>query len=155
MAVNPVPDAYRTATPYLIVRGAASAIEWYRDAFGATEHVRLADASGHVMHAEIRIGDSPVMLADEFPDEGFMSPETVGGSPVLLLVYVEDVDLIFGRAIGLGAVEKKAVSDQFDGDRRGTLVDPFGHTWLLASRLEDVSADDLKDRFSELMGEGS
>ena len=154
MKVKSIPKAYANPTPYLIVREAAKAIEWYTNAFGAEEYIRLADAAGHVMHAEIRIGNSPVMLADEFPEEGFTSPETVGGSPVLLLVYVNDVDHTFERAIDLGAVEKKAVSDQFDGDRRGTLVDPFGHIWLLASRVEDVSADDLKVRFSELMGNG-
>ena len=152
MAAKSIPVDYKTPTPYLIVRGAANAIEWYKDAFGATEYVRLADASGQVMHAEIRIGDSPIMLGDEFPDEGFRSPETVGGSPVILLVYVENVDSVFGRAIELGAVEQMAVSDQFDGDRRGTLIDPYGHIWMLASRLEEVSADDLQERFTKLMG---
>jgi PhnB protein len=151
MDVNPIPDEYITATPYLIVRGASNAIEWYIKAFGAVEYVRLADSSGHVMHAEIRVGESPVMLADEFPDEGYVSPHTLGGSAVLLLLYVIDVDKVFGQAIALGAVERRAVSDQFDGDRRGTLLDPFGHIWLLASRREKVSVSDMKERFSKLM----
>ena len=153
--MNPIPKAYVTPTPYLIVRGAAKAIEWYTNAFGAEEYVRLADSSGHVMHAEIRIGESPLMLADEFPDEGFSSPDTIGGSPVLLLLYVENVDEVFERAIRMGALARKAVSDQFDGDRRGTLSDPFGHTWLLASRLENLSASTMKERFNELMSGGS
>lgn len=155
MAVKPIPDAYSSPTPYLMVRGAAAAIKWYAEALGASEVLRLEDASGHIMHAEIRIGDSPVMLADEFPDEGYVAPQTLGGSPVLLLVYVDDVDAVFERAIASGAVEKKPVSDQFDGDRRGSLVDPFGHIWLLASRLEEVSVDDMKKRFAKLMGAGS
>ncbi len=152
MTVKPIPDAYRNPTAYLIVRGASKAIEWYTKALGAIECIRLADQSGHVMHAEIRIGESPLMLADEFPTEGYASPETIGGSPVLLLVYVDDVDTIFERAIRLGATERKAVSDQFDGDRRGTLVDPFGHVWLLATRREDVSLEDIKQRFDKAMG---
>ncbi len=151
MTVKPIPDAYRTATPYLIASGAADAIEWYKKAFGASEWVRLADAAGKVMHAEIRIGGAPIMLADEFPDMGYRGPKSLGGSPVSILLYVEDVDALFGRALAAGATETMAVSDQFDGDRRGTLTDPFGHVWLLASRREDVSLEEMRKRFAEMM----
>jgi len=151
MTAKAIPDAYRSATPYLIVTGAASAIEWYKRAFGATERVRLADPAGKVMHAEIRIGSSSLMLADEFPDMGYRSPQTLGGSPVSILLYVEDVDLLFRQALAAGGTETMAVADQFDGDRRGTLRDPFGHVWLLASKKEDVSLDALRKRFEEMM----
>jgi PhnB protein len=133
-----------------MVRGAANAINWYTEALGASEVIRLEDPSGHIMHAEISIGGWPVMLADEFPDEGYVGPQTLGGSPVLLLLYVDDVDVVFSQALAHGAVEKQPVSDQFDGDRRGSLVDPFGHVWLLASRLEELSTDDIKERFARL-----
>ena len=146
-----IPDGYRTATPYLIVNGAARAIEFYKAAFGATEVVRLADASGKVMHAEIRVGSAPLMLADEFPEMGYLSPTSLGGSPVSLLLYVEDVDAFFAKAIAGGALEKVAVADQFDGDRRGTLTDPYGHIWLLATKREDVSLDELRSRFAQML----
>jgi len=149
MAVKPIPDAYRTATPYFIVHDAQRAIEWYKEAFGATEVVRLADSAGKVMHAEIRIGQSPLMLADEFPSMGYRSPQSLGGSPVSLLLYVEDVDAFFGQAIAAGARETMALADQFDGDRRGTLTDPFGHVWLLATKKEDISPEEMQRRFAE------
>jgi PhnB protein len=135
------------AIPYLIIRDAASAIEFYKNAFGATEFVRLADPEGKVMHAEIRIGDSQIMLADEFPDMGYRSPTDLGGSPVSVLLYVEDVDRLFTLATNAGATSTMPVQDQFDGDRRGTLTDPFGHIWLVATRKEDVSPDELQKRF--------
>jgi PhnB protein len=137
--------------PYLIVRDAITAIEFYQKAFGAKEFVRLADPTGKVMHAEIRIGDSQIMLADEFPDMGYQSPTVLGGSPVSILLYVEDVDLIFTSAINAGAAVTIPVQDQFDGDRRGTLTDPFGHIWLVATRKEDVSPDELKKRFQVML----
>jgi PhnB protein len=151
MAVKPIPDAYRTATPYFIVNHAADAIEFYKKAFGATERVRLADPTGKVMHAEIRIGSSPFMLADEFPEMGYRSPQSLGGSPVSILLYVENVDALFRQAISAGAKETMAVADQFDGDRRGTLTDPFGHVWLLATKKEDVSPEEMKKRFAAMM----
>ena len=151
---KPIPDAYRTAVPYFIVNDAASAIEFYKGAFGATEFVRLADPSGKVMHAEIRIGNSPLMLADEFPDMGYRSPHSLGGSPVSVLLYVEDVDALFNQAVAAGAKEMKAVADQFDGDRRGTLTDPFGHIWLLATKKENVSPEEMRKRFEEMMKQG-
>jgi PhnB protein len=154
MAPNPIPDAYRAATPYLIVNGAANAITFYENAFGAIEVVRLADPTGKVMHAEIRINSSPIMLADEFPDMGYRSPQSFGGSPVSMLLYVADVDAQFARAIAAGAKETLAVADQFDGDRRGTLTDPFGHVWLLATRKEDISMEEMRQRFETIMKQG-
>lgn len=154
MIVKPIPDAYRTATPYLIVNDAASAIAFYIKAFDAIELVRLANPSGKVMHAEVRIGDAPFMLADEFPDMGYRSPQSLGGSPVSILLYVNEVDAQFKQAIAAGAKEMMPVQDQFDGDRRGTLIDPFGHIWLLATRKEDVSPDEMKKRFETMMKQG-
>ena len=151
MPTMPIPDAYRAATPYVIVNDAARAIEFYKIAFGATELVRLADPTGKVMHAELRIGNSPLMIADEFPEMGYHSPVALGGSPVSLYMYVEDVDAFFTKAIAAGAKATMAVSDQFDGDRRGTLTDPFGHVWLLATRKEDVSFEEMQKRFEKLM----
>jgi PhnB protein len=149
-----IPDAYRTATPYLIVHDAAKAIEFYKVAFGAVELVRLADPTGKVMHAELRIGESPIMLADEFPDMGYRSPLSLGGSPVSLMIYVADVDALAARAIAAGAKETMPAADQFDGDRRGTLTDPFGHVWLFASRKENISKEEMRRRFEAMMKEG-
>jgi PhnB protein len=155
MTPSPVPDAYRAATPYLIVNGAANAITFYKNAFGAVEVVRLADPTGKVMHAEIRIDTAPIMLADEFPDMGYRSPQAYGGSPVSMMIYVADVDALFARAIAAGAKETLAVADQFDGDRRGTLTDPFGHMWLLATRKEDISTEEMRQRFETIMKQAS
>jgi PhnB protein len=147
MAVKPIPDGYHTATPYLIVRGAAKAIDFYQQAFGATERMRFADPSGRIGHAEITIGDSVIMLADEFPEMGFRGPESLGGSPVGILLYVEDVDAQASRATAAGAKVLRPVTDQFYGDRSGTFADPFGHTWTLATHKEDVSPEELNRRF--------
>jgi PhnB protein len=151
--MQPIPDAYSVATPYLIVRGAADAIEFYKKALGATEVVRLADSSGKVMHAELLINHSRFMLADEFPDMGYRSPQSYGGSPVSFLLYVGDVDALFAQMIAAGAKETMAVADQFDGDRRGTVTDPFGHVWLLASRKEEISKEEMRRRFDAMMGQ--
>ena len=151
MAVKPIPDAYRTATPYFIVNNAAGAIDFYKAAFGAREVMRLADASGKVMHAEVRIGDSAIMLADEFPDMNYLSPQSLGGSPVSVLIYVEDVDALFDRALAAGAKQTLAVADQFDGDRRGTLTDPFGHVWLVATKKEEITLEEMRKRFEALV----
>ena len=140
-----------TATPYLIVTDAIAAIDFYKAAFGATEYVRLADPSGKVMHAEIRVGDVPIMLADEFPDMGYRSPKTLGGSPVSILLYVDNVDDLFEAATASGATVTMPIQDQFDGDRRGTLTDPFGHVWLLATKKEEISLDELKRRFKAML----
>ena len=155
MTPSPVPDAYRAATPYLIVNGAANAITFYKNAFGAVEVVRLADPTGKVMHAEIRIDTAPIMLADEFPDMGYRSPQAYGGSPVSMMIYAADVDALFARAIAAGAKETLAVADQFDGDRRGTLTDPFGHMWLLATRKEDISTEEMRQRFETIRKQAS
>ncbi|NJN85840.1 MAG: VOC family protein [Leptolyngbyaceae cyanobacterium SL_7_1] len=148
MAVKPVPDGYQTVTPYLAVQEAARAIEFYKQAFGATEFMRLADNNGKIAHAEIKIGDSIIMLADEYPDMGFHSPQTLNGSPVTLMVYVENVDEQFNRAIAAGATTVRPLEDQFYGDRTATLSDPFGHNWIIASHVEDVSLEEIKTRMS-------
>jgi PhnB protein len=151
MAVKPVPEGYHTVTPYLIVKGAAKALEYYQKAFGATEVLRLADPSGKVMHAEIKIGDSIVMLADEFPEMGAKSPQSLGGSPVGLCIYVPDVDARFKQAIAAGAKEERPVKDQFYGDRSGTLRDPFGHQWTIATHKEDLTPEEIGKRAAESM----
>jgi PhnB protein len=151
MAVQPIPAGYHSATPYLIVRDAARALEFYKQAFGAVEQMRFADPSGKIGHAEIKIGDSIIMLADEFPDMGFRSPQSLGGSPVGILLYVEDVDRRFNQAITAGATASRPVKDQFYGDRSGTLTDPFGHVWTLATHTEDVSLEEVHRRFESSM----
>jgi predicted thioesterase/uncharacterized glyoxalase superfamily protein PhnB len=153
-APNPIPAAHRIATPYLIVSSGADAISFYSQAFGAIELVRLADSSGKVMHAELQIDETRVMLADEFPDMGYVSPLALGGSPVSLLLYVADVDARFALALAAGATGTLPVADQFDGDRRGTLTDPFGHVWLLASKLEDISLQEMQRRFQGMIESG-
>lgn len=144
--VKPIPEGYHTATPYLIVRGAASAIDFYKKAFGATELMRLSDSSGRVGHAEIKIGDSPIMLADEHPEIGARSPRSFGGSPVGILLYVEDVDALASRAVAAGAKVLKPVADQFYGHRAGSLEDPFGHTWHIHTRKEELTSEELNRR---------
>lgn len=150
MAVKPVPEGYHSVTPYLIVKGAARAIEFYKKAFGATELMRFPGPNDSVMHAEIKIGDSPVMLADEKDDAGYRSPQSVGGSPVSLMVYVQDVDKVFNQAVSSGANATRPVADQFYGDRLGTLVDPFGHVWSIATHKEDVSEQEMQRRMQAL-----
>jgi PhnB protein len=150
MAVKPIPDGYHTATPYLIVRDAARAIDFYTRAFGATALMRLPDPSGKMRHAEIKIGNSPIMLADEFPDMGCRSPQSLGGAAVSLMLYVEDVDTQFSQAIAAGAKVLNPVADQFYGDRSGTLEDPFGHVWTLATHKEDVAPEEIHRRFEAL-----
>jgi PhnB protein len=154
MSTHPIPECYRIATPYLIVKGATEAIAFYKSVFDATEVVRLADSAGKVMHAELLINNSRIMLADEFPDMGYRSPQSYGGSPVSFLLYVNDVDTLFTRMIAAGSKETMAVTDQFDGDRRGTVTDPFGHVWLLASRKEEISKEEMQRRFATMMSEG-
>lgn len=151
MAVKPIPDGYPAVTPYLIVTGAARAIEFYTQVFGATETMRLAGPNG-VAHAEIRIGDSVVMLADESPEMGFRGPKSFGGTPVSLMLYVDDVDATFQRAIAAGAASRRAVQDQFYGDRSGTLEDPFGHVWTVATHVEDVSPQEIDRRLAAMHG---
>jgi len=146
MAVNPIPKGYHSVTPYLIIGGAGDAIEFYKKAFGAVELFRFPSPDGKVGHAEIKINDSPIMLADEYPDMGYKSPKSVGGSPVSLMIYVEDVDTVFNRAIEAGGTVKEAVQDKFYGDRTGSLVDPFGHVWHVATHKEDISMEEMEQR---------
>ncbi|MCA1583515.1 MAG: VOC family protein [Acidobacteria bacterium] len=152
MAVKPKPDGYHSVTPYLIVSDGARAIDFYKRAFGATELFRMDAPGGKIGHAEIKIGDSPVMLADEFPEMGARGPHTIGGSPVQLLVYVDDVDRVFPQAIAAGATETRPVKDQFYGDRSGNLIDPFGHAWTLATHTEDIAPEEM-DRRAKAMYE--
>ena len=151
MAVRPIPDGYRAVTPYLIVEGAARALAFYKEVFGATEQMRMAGPGGRVAHAEMRIGDSVVMLADEVPDRGYRGPNGYGGSAVSLMVYLDDVDATFRRAIAAGAVERRAVQNQFYGDRSGSLEDPFGHTWTVSTHVEDLTADEMVQRAEQAM----
>jgi PhnB protein len=153
MAVNPIPEGYHSVTPYLVVNDGAGAIEFYKRAFGATELMRMGGPGGKVGHAEIRIGNSPVMLADEFLEMGARGPRSLGGSPVSLLLYVEDVDAQFRQAIAAGAKEIRPVADQFYGDRSGVLEDPFGHVWSLATHKEDVSHEEMQRRSEALMAQ--
>jgi PhnB protein len=149
MPVKAIPDGFHAVTPYLIVSNAAKALDFYQKAFGAKERFRMPAPGGKIGHAEISIGDSVVMLADEFPDMDVKAPQTVGGTPVSLHVYVEDVDSQFKKAIAAGGREKRAVEDQFYGDRLGTLQDPFGHIWHLSTHKEDLSPDELQRRSQE------
>jgi len=130
----------------LIIKDAARAIEFYKKAFGATELMRMAQPDGRIGHAEIRIGDSPIMLADEFPEMGHRSPQSLGGSPVSILLYVEDVDALFNQAVSAGAKVQKPVQDQFYGDRIGGVTDPFGHVWYIATHKEEVSPEEMRKR---------
>jgi len=149
MSVNPIPSGYHSVTPYLIVDDAAAAIAFYREAFGATEVLRLPIGS-RTGHAEIKIGDSHVMLSDEWPEMDMVGPATRGGTSVSLVLYVTDVDLPFGRALAAGAREERAVENQFYGDRTGTLIDPFGHRWSLATHIEDVSPEEMQRRLDAM-----
>jgi PhnB protein len=151
MATPAIPEGYRTATPYLIVQGAADAIEFYKRAFGATEMLRMADPQGRVGHAEIRIGDSVIMLADEHPGMGYRAPSSLGGSSVSILLYLEEVDAVFERATKAGAKVLRPVANQFYGDRSGTLEDPFGHVWTIATHVEDVPPEELRRRAEAAM----
>lgn len=148
MAVKPIPEGYHTATPYLIVKGAAKAIDFYKRAFDAKELMRFAGPGDKIMHAEIQIGDSRIMLADECPEMGSpaRSPESLGGSPVGLLLYVKDVDAFYNKAVAAGGKVMRAVQDQFYGDRSGCLTDPFGHQWTVSTHKEDVSLEEMKRR---------
>lgn len=151
-STKPIPDGYRAATPYLCVNDASGAIEFYKKAFGATESMRMGMPDGKVGHAELKIGDAPIMLADEFPEMEFRSPQTLGGSPVTIYLYFEDVDAIADQAIAAGAKMLSPVKDEFYGDRSGKLVDPFGHIWMIATHKEDVSEEEVRKRVAALYG---
>jgi PhnB protein len=151
MATKAIPDGYHSVTPYLIVNGAAKAMDFYKRAFGAVELMRMPRPDGKIGHAEMRIGDSAIMLADEHPEMGYRSPQSLGGAAVSLMVYVERVDDVFGRAVAGGAKELQAIKDQFYGDRSGTLQDPFGHTWTVATHVEDVPPEEMRRRAEKFM----
>ena len=143
---KPIPAGYHSVTPYLIIKGATEAIDFYKKAFGATELFRMPAPGGKIGHAEIKIGDSPIMLADESPEMGYKSPQSLGGSPISIMIYVADVDTVFKQAIAAGGKEQRPVKDQFYGDRSGTLEDPFGHVWHVATHTEDVSPEEMERR---------
>jgi len=153
-SVKPIPDGYPRVTPYLHVDGASKAIEFYRTVFGAKERMRLAAPGGRIGHAELEIGNSMIMVADEHPDMNIRGPKSVGGTPVTVLVYVEDVDRAFERALKAGAKELRPVQNQFYGDRSGQFEDPFGHQWNVATHVEDVPPDEMAKRAAKMMGGG-
>lgn len=145
--VNPVPDGFHTVTPYMVVKGAAKAIEFYKEVFGAREIFRWADADGGIRHAEIMVGDSPVMITDESSEFGMNGPEPNVIPPVNIFLYVEDADKVFERAISAGATELVPMEDSDDGDRRGGITDPFGHVWHIATHIEGISREELQKRY--------
>ena len=154
MAVKPIPDGYSAVTPYLIVNGAAKALDFYRQAFGAEERMRLPTPDGKIAHAEIAIGGCVVMLADEFPQMGAMSPTSIGGTPVGICLYVNDADKVFQQAVAGGAKVERPLQNQFYGDRSGTVVDPFGHKWTIATHVEDVPPEEIGRRMASMKPPG-
>lgn len=152
MATKPLPDGYPRVTPYLAIDGAAQALDFYKKAFGATERMRMDAPGGKIGHAEIEIEGGLIMLADPFPDMDFRSPQTLGGSPVTIHIYVKDVDAFCARAAEAGATITRAVADQFYGDRSGQLKDPFGHAWSIATHVEDVSPEEMQRRAAKALG---
>ena len=151
--VKAIPDGYHSVTPYLIIDGAARAIDFYKRAFDAKELLRIPSPGDKIGHAEIKIGDSVIMLADEHPEMDARSPTHFGGSPVSIMVYVEDVDRQFKQAIAAGATAVRPIADQFYGDRSGTLKDPFGHSWHLSTHKEDVSMEEMNRRMAAMKKE--
>lgn len=153
MSVKPIPDGYHSVTPYLVVRDGATAIEFYKKAFSATELFRLPMPEGKIGHAEIKIGDSHIMLADECPESQAASPQTLKGTTFGLCIYVEDCDSVYAQAIAAGGREIRPVADQFYGDRSGTLADPFGHQWTIGTHKEDVTPEEINQRMADLMAQ--
>ncbi|MEU2389615.1 VOC family protein [Streptomyces sp. NPDC007369] len=151
MAVKPVPEGHPRVTPYLCVEGAAAAIDFYVSVLGATERMRMPAPDGKIGHAELELGNSVIMLADEYPDMGFRSPKSVGGTPVTLHAYVEDVDAVFAEALARGSRELRPVRNEFYGDRTGQIEDPFGHRWSLATHVEDVPPEEMEKRAEAAM----
>ena len=147
--VKPIPEGYHSLTPYLIVDGAAAAMDYYKKAFGAIELFRM-EHEGKIGHAEMKIGDSPFMLGDAMPQQGYRDAKALGGSPVGLMIYVDDVDTIYKQAIDAGGTEVKPLQDQFYGDRSGTLTDPFGHVWTVSTHKEDVSSEEIERRLAAM-----
>jgi len=152
--VKPIPDGYPRVSPYLVVDGAAAAIDFCKAVFDATERMRIPAPAGKIGHAEVMIGDGLIMLADEFPEIDVLGPKSIGGSPVTVCVYVVDVDEVFKRAIDAGAEVVRPVEDQFYGDRSGQFRDPFGHVWSVATHIEDIEPDELVRRATAAAGSG-
>jgi len=152
MAVKPIPDGYPTLSASLVIDGASDAITFYEKVLGAKTRMRMDGPDGRVGHAELQIGNSVLMLADEFPEMGYLGPEKVGGTPVTLAAYVDDVDKTFASALEAGATELRAVEDQFYGDRSGQFRDPWGHRWSVATHVEDVPPEEMERRAAEAMG---
>jgi PhnB protein len=150
MAVKPIPDGYSSITPYLYIRGASDAIEFYKRAFGAQELFRFPAPNGRVGHAELKMGNAIVMLADEHPEMKVAGPATLGGTSVGIMLYVDKVDDVFARAVADGAKVEKAIENQFYGDRSGTIVDPFGHRWTIATHVEDVTPQEMEERMKKM-----
>ena len=150
MAVKAIPDGYYSLTPYLVCKGAAKAIDFYTRVFGAHEIMRMPGPGGQVMHAELKIGNSVLMLADENRERGALSPETIGGTAASIMFYTDDVDAVFNRAVAAGAKSETPVADMFWGDRMGNLVDPFGHKWAIATHKEDVTPDEMQKRMAAI-----
>ena len=148
--VKPIPDGYRSVTPYLVIRGAEQAMEFYSKAFGAQESFKMLGEKGKIGHAEMKIGDSVIMLADENPNMGHKSPATLGGSPISILLYVEDCDAVFNQAVKAGAEVERPLANQFYGDRTGGVKDPFGFSWYIATHVEDVSPEEMERRAKEM-----
>lgn len=146
--VKPVPEGYHSVTPYLVVDGASDAIEFYNEAFGATEVMRMPMGENRLAHAEIKIGDSHVMLSDEWPDMNLLGPNSRGGATASLMIYLPDVDSAFARALKAGATQERPVENQFWGDRMGTVIDPYGHRWTLATHVEEVSPQEMQNRMA-------
>ena len=151
--VKPIPEGYHSLTPYLIVDGGAEALEYYKKAFGATELFRM-EHEGKIGHAEMKIGDSPFMLADGHKEMGYQGPKAYGGTPVSLMIYVDDCDTIYKQALAAGGTELKPLQDQFYGDRSGTLTDPFGHVWTVATHKEDVTPEEIDKRLAAMHAKG-
>ncbi|HEY6624098.1 MAG TPA: VOC family protein [Acidimicrobiales bacterium] len=152
--VKPIPDGYPRITPSLIIDGAGAAIDFYADVLGTTVRMRMDGPDKRVGHAELQLGDSVIMLADEYPDMGYLGPKAVGGTPVTISVYVDDVDSVFQKALGAGATELRPLENQFYGDRSGQFEDPFGHRWNVATHVEDVPEDEMMRRATEMMNQG-
>ena len=150
MSVKAIPDGYYSLTPYLVCKGAAKALEFYVKAFGAQETVRMPGPHGSIMHAEVKIGNSMLMLADENKERGHLSPESIGGTACSIMLYADDVDGVFNRAVAAGAKAEMPPADMFWGDRMGNLVDPFGHKWAIATHKEDVSPEEMEKRMAAI-----
>jgi len=148
MGVKAIPDGYYSLTPYLVIKGAAEAIEFYKKVFGAVETVRMPGPGGRIMHAEVKIGNAMLMLSDENPERGFLSPKTRGGATSSIMFYTDDVDAVFKKAIAAGAKQDQPPTDMFWGDRMGNITDPFGHSWGIATHKEDVSPQEMEKRMA-------